>query len=312
MERPGGAPILVAGGDRDPNLRALVDTLEERGADLRFLQVGAEHHPWIVWDLERDRLLVDGEEIRPRAAFVRHDVFTHLADGRPASSFRAFAWYTAVMGWIAAHEDVRVLNRAALHQTTNKPYVLHLARQAGLAVPATLVTNHLESLEGFARPGIVKPVNGGGYCERLDEILAATESREGAAAAPAIVQAELVPPEVRVFGVAGRMLAFSVASDELDYRRSQSARVEPLAEVPAAIAEGLGQLMDRLGLTFAAADFKTCSETGRLLFLEINTGPMFAAFDRVSGGAVTTAIARFLEAEGPLTWQGGYRSGNSV
>ncbi|HEX9940481.1 MAG TPA: hypothetical protein VGG03_00580 [Thermoanaerobaculia bacterium] len=296
MARPDG-PILVAGGDRDPNLRALATTLEDRGEPVAFLQVGESHHPWITWEMASGRLLIDGEEIRPRAAFVRYDVFTHLADGRPASSFRAGSWYTAVTGWLAAHEEVRILNRRSLHQSTNKPHVLHLARQAGLAVPATLVTNHLAELPAFApeRPKIVKPINGGGYCQRLDEILADTESRgDGVASAPAIVQTELVPPEVRVFGVEERFLAFSVASEDLDYRVRQSAKVEPLAEVPEGLAEGLGRLMDRLGLDFGAADFKTCPETGRLLFLEINSGPMFAAFDQASGGAVTGAIADFL------------------
>lgn len=296
MSRP-DSPILVAGGDRDPNLRALNGALERRGTSVAFLQVGEAHHPWIDWDLESGRLLIDGEELNPRAAFIRYDVFTHLADNRPASSFRAGAWYTTVMGWVASHESVRVPNRRALHQSTNKPQVLHLARQAGLAVPPTHVTNHLGQLAGFA-PGkrkIVKPVNGGGYCQRLDEVLEKTESRDGAAAAPAIVQTELVPPEVRVFGIGGRLLAFSVASDDLDYRENQSARVTPLDEVPSGVGEGLLRLMDGLGLDFGAADFKTCPDTGRLLFLEINTGPMFAAFDQASNGAVTTALADFLE-----------------
>lgn len=291
------SPILVAGGDRDPNLRALNGALERRGTPVAFLQVGEGHHPWIDWDLESGRLLLDGEELSPRAAFIRYDVFTHLADGHPASSFRAAAWYTAVMGWVASHEAVRVPNRRALHQSTNKPQVLHLARQAGLAVPPTRVTNHLGQLAGFApeRRKIVKPINGGGYCQRLDEVLEGTEIRDEAAAAPAIVQTELVPPEVRVFGIGGRLLAFSVASDDLDYRERQSARVTPLDEAPGAVGEGLLRLMDRLGLDFGAADFKTCPETGRLLFLEINTGPMFAAFDQASSGAVTAALADFLE-----------------
>jgi hypothetical protein len=298
MTRPDG-PILVAGGDRDPNLRALVKTLEERGEPVCFLQVGESHHPWITWELESGRLLVDGEEILPRAAFVRYDVFTNLADGRPASSFRAGAWYTAVMGWLAAHEEVKILNRRSMHSSTNKPHALDVARRAGLGVPSTLVSNHLAGLAAFTpeRQKIVKPINGGGYCQHLDDVLARTASQDGGvAAAPALVQPELVPPEVRVFGIGNRFLAFSVASDDLDYRERQSARVEPLPEVPAGLAQGLGRLMDPLGLDFGAADFKTCPETGKLLFLEINSGPMFAAFDQASGGAVSGALADFLTA----------------
>lgn len=289
-------PILVAGGDRDPNLLSLVATLEKRGDELLFLQVGADHHPWILWDLPGDRLVVDGREIRPRAAFVRHDVFTNLADKRPASAHRAFAWYTTVVSWIAAHQEIRYLNRKSFDQGSLKPYALHLARELGLAIPPTYVTNHMASLDRLeaGKPKIVKPVNGGAHTKKLPEVLDATELRNGASAAPAIVQTELVQPEVRVYGVGGRFLAFAMESDELDYRENQSARVRPLPEVPQGLQEPLARLMERVGLQFGAADFKTDADTGQLMFLEINTSPMFAAFDRVSDGAVSKAIADFL------------------
>lgn len=296
MSRSDIGPILIAGGDRDPNLRALVETLRQRGEDVFFLQVGAEHHPWIEWDLTSDRLLVDGEEVRPRAAFLRQDVFTNLSDGRPESAFRAAAWHTAVAGWVAAHEDVQSLNRYSLYPAANKPHALHLARRCGLAIPTTLITNHLGRVEDFEKGSgkIVKPINGGAYTQRLDAVADRTQRRdEGIAAAPAIVQVELVQPEVRVFRIGAAFLAFAVISDELDYRSTQRTRVEPI-KVPAGLAEGLGRLTDTLGMDFGAADFKTCAETGRLLFLEINTSPMFAAFDKASAGAVTGAMADFL------------------
>lgn len=263
-----------------------------------FLKAGANHHPWISWHLESDRLLLEGREIRPCAAFLRCDVFTHQADGRPSSSHRAQAWHTAVAAWLAAHRQVRCLNRAARFHDIHKPTVLHLARQVGLAIPDTLVSNNFESVREFraGKPKIVKPINGGGYCQRLDEVLAETESRRpGVAAAPAIVQPELVQPEYRVYRIGDAFLGFAVISGELDYRTTQDCRLEPWREIPPELVAGLGRLTDRLGLDFGAADFKTCPDTGRLLLLEVNTGPMFAAFDRVSDGTVTAAIASFLE-----------------
>jgi len=293
--------ILVAGGDRDPNLQPLVRTLSARKVDFFCLEVGTRH-PWLCWDIESNRLVIDGREMRPRAAFVRHDVFTNLADPRPATAQRAFAWYTAITGWIAANEQVRFLNRASMHAGTNKPWVLHLARACGLAIPATLVTNHLDSGEAFL-PGqakIAKPVNGGGYCQRLDGLLTKTKTRgERVAASPAILQSELIQPEYRVYRIDDQYLGFAVISDELDYRVNQNCRVEPWPDVPRALSEGLTALCDRLGLRFAAADFKTCPRTGQLLFLEVNSGPMFAAFDQACGGRLTAAIADFLENEPP-------------
>ncbi|HEX6202404.1 MAG TPA: hypothetical protein VF100_05315 [Thermoanaerobaculia bacterium] len=293
--------VLVAGGDRDPNLPALAAALARRGAPHRLLLVGADHHPALSWVLAEgdpgdDRLEVDGETLAPAAVFLRHDVFTHLADRRPASAHRAQAWYSALSGWLEAHPEVRCLNRRrGLRSPPPKPYQLALARRVGLPVPATLVGNVVERIASF-RPGgaVVKPVAGGAHCRPLDEVLAETPARDGVAPAPAIVQAALVPPERRVFVIGDRLLGFDVASTALDYRSDPSTRVAPWPDLPAPLAAGLRRLARALDLEFAAADFKTCPETGRLRFLEINTGPMFAAFDRAADGAVADAIAELI------------------
>jgi hypothetical protein len=86
-------------------------------------------------------------------------------------------------------------------------------------------------------------------------------------------------------------------SEALDYRTDP--RVEVAAvPAPAALTAPLGRLMDGLGLDFGAADFKTCPETGRFLFLEVNSAPMFAGFDRVAAGALCDAIWDWLAAAG--------------
>lgn len=316
------APILVAGGADDPNLAALLETLAREHVAVLPVLVGPGRDVAISWDLARDELRVDGRRCAPRAAFVRHDVFAHMADGRQATAYRARAWYTTITGWIAAHPEVRFLNRDAMDRAVNKAHALVLARSLGLSVPATLVSNELAVARRFpaaaqetdtstaarTAPGddeiaaprettgnIVKPVGGGDYCRRLDDVLELVDARDGVAAAPAIVQPELVPPELRVYGIDGAFFGFELQSPALDYRTSRATRVLP-RPAPEQLCDGLARLMARLGLRFAAADFKTCPTTGELLFLEINTGPMFAAFDRAADAALTRAIAAFLTA----------------
>lgn len=293
---PSATRVLIAGGDQDPNLAALLRTLAQRGVEASFFAVGTGSDPAFEWDLDQDELKIDGVPCRPRAAFIRYDVFTHLTDGRPESSFRAGAFYTAVTGYLAAHEEVALLNRQSMFRNTNKTHVLALARRAGLDIPATLIGNSLPGFEAW-RPGegkIVKPINGGAHTQRLPAVLAATSSRGGVLAAPAIVQEELVPPEVRIFRIGERYFAFDVASPDLDYRENQNVRLTALAEVPQDLEAPLEALADEMGLDFAAADFKTCPKTGKLIFLEINTSPMFAAFDRAAEGALTGAMADWL------------------
>jgi hypothetical protein len=293
----GRDPILVIGGDADFNLGSLTARLEERGCPHRAVSVGATGNPSVVWDLQGDLLTVDGEEVRAAGAFVRHDVFTHLADRRPATAQRASAWHATLAGWLWAHPAVRLLNRRA-SAPSNKPYHLVEARRAGLEIPRTLVTNDRARLEeeAAARPMVAKPVPGGGYCHPLADVLAAAPGRDGRTASPAIVQNRLEPPEVRVYAVGGRFIPFSVQSELLDYRASRDTRVEPLplSAVPAALVAGLGRLMDTLGMDYGAADFKTDPDTGRLVFLELNSSPMFAAFDAAAGGVVSDAIIDFL------------------
>jgi hypothetical protein len=294
--------LLITGGETDPNVGSLLARARERGIEARALLVGPGTHPSIDWDVDADRLRLDGDEVRPSALFHRYDVFAQLADQRKETGFRASAWYTALHGWALAHPEVRMLNRRYAGQT-NKPFMLDLARRCGLRIPHTRITNDLDALEREAAsvgPSVAKPLTGGGFAQPLETLLSSTTRRDGRSAAPAFVQQRLVPPEVRIYGVgcgAGRRhLAFRVESTALDYRSDDGTKVIDLRqdEIDDDAVAGLGRLMDALEMDYAAADFKTCPDTGRLAFLEINSAPMFVAFDQASGSAVSDAILDFL------------------
>jgi len=290
---PGAArgPILIAGGDADHSLRSLRNRALTRGFEHTVLLAGAESHPTLTWDMQEDRLTVDGREIRPAACFIRFDVFTHMADKDPESALRAAAWYAAVSGWVQAHPEVRRLNRA-FSGSNNKPHLLRLAAQAGLEIPVTRVSNDLDALERWAgeRPLAAKPVQGGAHCREVADALAA--AREKGRPGPFITQNRLVQPELRLYRIGTRFIAFNMVADVLDYRTANTTKVvpRPLHEVPRELCDGLTRVMERLGMDFGAADFKTDPDTGRLLFLELNSSPMFYGFDLVSGGAVSDAI----------------------
>ncbi|HYW08293.1 MAG TPA: hypothetical protein VE913_15150 [Longimicrobium sp.] len=286
--------ILIAGGEADHNIDAITRAAEARGVDLRTVRVGPGNDPAATWDVQGDTLVLDGKEVRPDAIFIRYDVFNHKLDPRPAVATRALAWFNTVQGWGLAH-GVRMMNLGYRGQG-NKPYMLSVARRVGLTIPRTVITNELDLLERTPEPRVAKPVSGGGYCQPLEDLLERTERRNGRAASPAIVQERLVPREVRVFGVGGRFIPFHITSDALDYRTSSETRVIPLApdDIDPGVTDGLAKLMAELKMDFAAADFKTSPETGKLVFLEINSSPMFAGFDAVSDGAVSAAILAHL------------------
>ena len=97
-----------------------------------------------------------------------------------------------------------------------------------------------------------------------------------------------------MFCVGDKVFAFSVVCDALDYRSAAASRVEPLDSSTLEVCKGLQRLTRLLHLNFCAADFKACPESGGLLFLEVNSAPMFAAFDRACDGRLSDAIVNYL------------------
>jgi len=283
--------VLVGGGRDDLSLVCLVAAAERAGVPVVPVLVTAAAEPLLAWDFASGTLTLDGVPLDPVGAFLRYDVFTPRTPG--AMLDRALGWYGALLGWAAARETTRLFNRELSPQAGLKPYQLAVARAEGLAIPATWIGNDLAALRDRAgKAMIAKPVGGGAYTQPLERALADHDAAASAAPIPAIVQERLDYPEYRVFIVGDDTHVFQVASDQLDYRPDHAATLVyhgatgPIAEAVA----GCRRVAAALRCDFAACDLKTRPGDGVPVFLEINTGPMFAAFDRAADGAVTASI----------------------
>lgn len=304
--------LLLAGGEEDFNLTVLAEAAQCANVELLDLRLPAGESPAFCWnlhssnpdsglpgtpDLKEGAARFAEKNLSATGAFIRHDVFGGMKDPRPEVSARALAWHQTVMGWLLSQPHIRMFNRQISQAAMNKAAALMLAREAGLRIPPTVITNEAgkfsqEQMESM----IAKPVAGGDYCYSLAEALDKTNLRNGRAAMPAIVQKRLVAPEVRIYVIGQSAFAFEVRSVSLDYRVNQDAELVFLPEVPQEVAL-LRKLMSRLEMDFGAADFKTDPETGQLVFLELNTSPMFARFDQASGGQLCAAMIRELTSE---------------
>ena len=289
--------LLISGGEHDPNIAHLLEITRKRKIPTSKILFGPNTHPSIHWDIQANRLLLDGMQLEPGAAFLRYDVFNHMADAREQTAFRAHAWYAAMAGWIASRIDIRAFNRNG-EPNVLKPAILRMALESGMNVPRSLISNDIERINEEARSDftkwIGKPACGGEYTQILDDLIGKVAQRGGAAAAPAIIQERLVSPDVRIFRVGKEFMAFGIESKEIDYRVDSACKLSVIARLPKQLTQQLKRLTDRIGLDFAAADYKTCGDTGKLKFLEVNTAPMFVAFDRAGKGAITDAMLRFL------------------
>jgi hypothetical protein len=282
--------LLISGGDQDPNVHSFLDECAAQDLTGLVALIGEESVPALTWDIESDRLILDGAEISPAAVWMRLDVFSAIQDQH--ASVRANVWYETLRGWAMAHDKVRFLNRH--YRGMNKLVSLRYAIEAGLKIPETLITNQFALFDHLETDNYIsKPVIGGSYTQILSNYTEQAQKKDDLATYPITVQPKLIQPEMRIFGIGNTFLGFWVRSEALDYR-TESATTVHVATPPPHLVTGLRTLMQRLHLDFTAADFKTDANTGELLFLEVNSSPMFAAFDAVSDSAVSKAILSWL------------------
>lgn len=286
--------FLLAGGDTDPQILCLLKQAATHGIPMHCLLKGQSGSPRLTWNILENTLKDGKKEITASAAFIRQDVFAFLASNKQHDHSGAREWYVTVAGWLQSSADTKVFNRDYLSRgPVNKPYILYLAHQLGFQITDSLVSNDSFLLHKLAQTDqwVTKPVNGGAHCEAMDVNM--SQPISGTLSYPQIIQRKLEQPELRIFRVGEDWFAFSVISDALDYRTSSTNRIVQ-AKVPSDLKDKLEALSNQLGLDFAAADFKTDSKSKQLQFLEINTSPMFAGFDQIAEGELSTALLRNL------------------
>ncbi|MGO1048779.1 ATP-grasp ribosomal peptide maturase [Crossiella sp. CA198] len=193
-----------------------------------------------------------------------------------------------------------------------KPVQLSVAAQAGLEIPATLITNN---------PGTVAPfVQGSSDNKVLIKTLGTPSIMETDGRKVALSQeidlgtlADLrgvevtthqfqhwVPKaaDIRLVVIGDRMFAFAIhaATEEarLDFRADYSALSYEPIDVPDVVALGVRGFMAAMGLVYSAMDF-VLREDGRWVFLESNAGGQYGWIEQHTGTAsMTDALADLL------------------
>ncbi|MDI7863870.1 hypothetical protein MRS76_18110 [Rhizobiaceae bacterium n13] len=297
--------LLIAGGRDDPCLQLLEVRVTELGLTAITIYHDTKAKVAASLDFRHNSLMLGERPLFPRAAFVRMNVFNREVEKEGALP-RAPGWFAFMLGAVLLQPGIGVFNRNMASFAGIKMADLRAAHKAGLATPATLVSNDAAEIRRFANDSarfVAKPVNGGGYCKPLAGIDFEVLAPGGSLPIPAFVQEKLDYPEYRVYRLGDRFMAFVVLSAELDYRVDPTARMEVCPNDHGPLAEVLPRLRvmsDELGLNFCAFDLKTRTATGEVCFLEVNSGPMFAAHDRTSRGELgRVLIAELLALSSP-------------
>lgn len=223
----------------------------------------------------------------------------------------AFAQARAGFGGVLSTLPCRWVNHpAALARAEYKPVQLETARQVGLAIPPTLITNSADEVRAFAaeHPRVVVKTLGspvvreGGELRTIYSRPLHSEDLEdlaGVETTAHLVQAWVEKCyEVRLTVVGERQFAAEIhagsESGYADWRSDYGAlRYEP-TQVPVAEAAAVNRLMNALDLRYGAVDF-IVGPDGEWTFLEVNPCGQWDWIQGATGQPIAEAIADELQ-----------------
>lgn len=246
---------LLFGKMEDPNIEALAPLFDV------FVDQEAE----IEWSINDDLIRVNNELVTFNKFFGRANVFGKSTDQMAANFF-------LIKNYLLAHSSIKRHNSKYERETPTKATNLILAKRIGLCIPETII-----GTKSDFENGIVKPLTGGFQVQEGNSSIYAS-----------ILQEKIIGKNLRVFVIGGKTFSFEIQSNFLDYRMDPSVKI-----IETNTSEDISNkclcLAEKLGLTYAAVDFIDN------YFLEINSMPMFIAFDVVSNDKLSTEIRDSLD-----------------
>ena len=289
--------ILICGGADDPNILCLEAAANKEGYRSQLITHNQQNEPEFTWDLQSSSVKIDNRIIEAQGAFIRYDVFGGSSSAEHDLD-RSYGWFSACVGLIAVIPGLRLHNHRMDFRSGHKSYILATAKKHGLNIPKTVISNSRTQIERFGSVDktVLKPIAGGAYTLTVAELDPEVPWENQQAPMPAFIQEKLDYPEFRIFRFGDNFMTFEIMSEHLDYRPygdNSLKRVDNL-KLGQSNLDALKSMSDELGIDFFACDFKSDPRSGKPVFLELNSGPMFAAFDLKADGELSAGIVKWL------------------
>ncbi|GGE20993.1 ATP-grasp ribosomal peptide maturase [Polymorphobacter glacialis] len=310
------SPILVISHTHDIHAIEVLGHLARRGADAVLFDTGRlpretrltiAHDPLHDW---RGAAQFDGRTLDMaaiRAVWWRRPqpFAVHAELGGPADQGFAVAETHAAVSGLWSLLDARWINDPdADDRAARKAWQLKLARQTGLRIPRTCMTNDPDAARAFiaAEPGrvIYKAFSATEQLWRETRVLNADEAvgLDAVRYAPVIFQEFIAGTcDLRVTIVGSQVFAASITASagayEYDFRVSMGDVAIAAHDLPAPIERALLALMAALGLVYGAIDLRL-TPGGDYVFLEINPAGQWLFVEHVTGQPIGAAIADVL------------------
>jgi glutathione synthase/RimK-type ligase-like ATP-grasp enzyme len=198
-------------------------------------------------------------------------------------------------------------NVFAIRNAENKIYQLLLAKEVGLTIPSTLISNHYDSVEQFLEKGnhIIKPVHNARIKdEKHPQIVYTSEIKQTIKKDEAEFNVNYLQKkiekrcDVRATFVEEKCFAVTIDSQKLeetcvDWRKGEHILKHTPIELPREIRLKCIQLMKRLDLLYGAIDF-VLDKQGNYFFLEINPNGQWAWIEHLTGLPISKEIVKCL------------------
>jgi MvdD family ATP-grasp ribosomal peptide maturase len=316
--------LLITKSDDNESVGLVTRAIEERGgAVFRF---DTDRFPTEIrlvarygGDSERLALASEHEELDLREVSAvwhrRLNIGGRIPDAmdRQIRSASIGESRATVMGMLASLNTFRVDPVERIRRAENKQLQLQVARELGLEVPRTLITNDPRSVIEFAasceRGVVTKMLSSFAVYEGGQERVVFTnpvkpqdlEDLSGLRLCPMTFQ-EMVPKslELRVTVVGREVFSASIDSQSSDralhdWRRDGAGLLEEWKpyRLPDDVTQRLLRLMDYFGLNYGAIDIIVTPDA-RHVFLEVNPAGEFFWLERCPGLPISKAIADVL------------------
>ena len=231
---------------------------------------------------------------------VKDPAVRHFVMSEAATAFQGM-WQSSDALWVN-----NILRDAA---AAHKPWQLTLAKQCGLTIPETLITNNPDDARQFwaAFPGqiVYKPFTNTMHSWRETRVMKPEEEAQAAAVrlAPVIFQKYVAGRDLRITAIGDRLFAAETnAADgeyQVDVRLNTNLKYRE-HKLPVASENKLLQLMRRIGLEYGAIDMRL-TPAGEYVFFEVNPAGQFLYIEMATGMPIAAALAAHLASGQPAS-----------
>lgn len=177
-----------------------------------------------------------------------------------------------------------------------KPLQLSKAKQIGVTIPATIITNQPTKINEFVshyKKVIFKPVYGGSHTQFITDAYLEPKRMSLALSISPITLQEYIPgTNIRTYVIGDFVCSAEIRSGSLDFREDGKAELIPV-EISDSIQQQSLAITKAFMLQWTAIDWRL-KPNGEYVFLEANFSPMFLHFEKKTGFPITQNLVSIL------------------